>query len=78
MAIKTKKEDVNKKPPKSISISSKIAMQNGGVLFELNETHSFNENDFSLDEINDLKIQLLANNLITLNNFQRQVEGTNE
>lgn len=79
-----KKDDLDKtkitkpiKPSKLINISSKIAMQNSGVLFEINETHSFNEGDYSLDEINDIKIQLLTNNLISLNNFQKQIEGNN-
>jgi len=76
MAInKTKKNDLDKnKSPKVINISSKIAMQNSGILFELNETHTFNEGDYSLDEINQIKIQLLTDNLITLNNFQKQIE----
>jgi len=72
---KTKKNDLDKnKSSKVINISSKIAMQNSGILFELNETHTFNEGDYSLDEINQIKIQLLTDNLITLNNFQKQIE----
>lgn len=59
---------------KTINISAKIALQNGGVLFELNESHSFKEGELSLEEIDNLKIQLLTNNLISLNNFQKQIE----
>lgn len=65
------------KKSKKITISSKIAMQNSGVLFEINETHSFDEGDYSLEEIDSIKVQLLTNNLITLNNFQKQIEENN-
>jgi hypothetical protein len=62
------------KPPKDITISTKVAYQSGGVLFEINESQCFKDNDYTLEEINNMKVQLLANNLITMNNFQKQME----
>jgi hypothetical protein len=72
--MKTKQKTVEPIKDKTINISAKIALQNGGILFELNESHSFKEGELGLEEINNLKIQLLANNLISLNNFQKQIE----
>ena len=62
------------KPEKTIIITARIALQNQGIVFELNESHSFKDGDFSLEEIDNFKTQLLANNLISINNFQKQVE----
>ena len=63
------------KEPKNITISTRVALQNSGVVFEINESHSFKESDYTLEEIDGMKIQLLANNLISINNFQKQMEG---
>jgi hypothetical protein len=75
MVRKKNQETVeSSKPVKDITIATKVAYQAGGVLFEINESQSFKDTDYSLDEINNMKIQLLANNLITMNNFQKQME----
>lgn len=62
------------KLPKDITISSRVAYQNSGLLFEINESHSFKENDYTLEQIDKMKIQLLSNNLISINNFQKEME----
>jgi hypothetical protein len=74
--VKKKNQETieSNKSVKDITISTKVAYQAGGVLFEINESQSFKDTDFSLDEINNMKVQLLANNLITMNNFQKQME----
>ena len=75
MARKNNLESIeSNKPSKDITISTKVAYQAGGVLFEINESQSFKDTDYTLDEINNMKVQLLANNLITMNNFQKQME----
>jgi hypothetical protein len=75
MARKKNPEFVeSNKPLKDITISTKVAYQSGGVVFEINESQSFKDTDYTLDEINNMKVQLLANNLITMNNFQKQME----
>jgi hypothetical protein len=63
------------KEPKNITISTRVALQNSGVVFEINESHSFKETDYTLEEIDEMKTQLLANNLISINNFQKKMEG---
>ena len=63
------------KEPKTITISTRVALQNSGIVFEINESHSFKESDYSLEEIDEMKTQLLANNLISINNFQKKMEG---
>jgi hypothetical protein len=75
MVRKKNQETVeSSKSVKDITIATKVAYQAGGVLFEINESQSFKDTDYSLDEINNMKVQLLANNLITMNNFQKQME----
>jgi len=62
------------KEPKNITISTRVAYQNAGIVFEINESHSFKESDYTIEEIDKMKIQLLANNLISINNFQKEIE----
>jgi hypothetical protein len=64
------------KKEKIVTISSKVAYQNSGILFELNESYSFNSTEFTLEEIDQMKTQLLTNNLISINNFQKKLEET--
>lgn len=59
---------------KTVNISAKIALQNSGILFELKESHSFKEGELTPEQIDKLKAQLLTNNLISLNNFQKKIE----
>lgn len=74
MPRKQKNEETVIKPPKNITISTKVTYQTAGVLFEIAESHSFSEKDYSVKEIENMKIELLSNNLISINNFQKQIE----
>jgi hypothetical protein len=58
-----------------IKITAKVAFQDSGILFELTETKDVDSSSLRKEDIDEIKHQMLTDNLISINNFHNKIQG---
>lgn len=56
-----------------VKVTAKVAFQESGILFELTETRSVSDS-LTKEKIEEIKTQMLTDNLITLNNYHSKIK----